>query len=173
MKHHSIKTAKVLTATAALALLAACSGTKSTEVVELTKYDKHMSCPELQVEITEATFLRDKALRNRGLSVKNVVMPLSYPSTYMSSSNAEESASNRIEYLTRLHEIKGCAAAQGQYASADPMGYGMADPMMQQPAAAPVGYQQPVGYAQQPVQMQQMPRGYGAPQQYARPSYGY
>lgn len=168
MQHATAKTARILAATAALALLAACSGTKSTEVVELTKYDKHMSCPELQVEITEATFLRDKALRNRGLSFKNVVMPLSYPSTYMSSSNAEDAAANRIEYLTRLYEIKGCEA-QGQYASAD-MGYGMADPMMQ---PSPVAYRQPVGYAPQPVQMQQAPRGYAMPQQYARPSYGY
>lgn len=163
-----IRTVKILTATAALALMTACSGTQSTAVAELTKYDKHMSCPELQVEITEATFLRDKAQRNRGLSFKNVVMPLSYPSTYMSASNAETSTVNRIDYLTRLYEIKGCEA-QGQYASAD-MGYGMANPAMH---AAPVGYQA-MPYGAQPVQMQPPPRGYGAaPQQYARPSYGY
>lgn len=93
---------------AALAALAACSGTKSHSVVELTQYDKHMDCTELQLEITEAKFLHDKAEKNRGLSVRNVLMPLSYPSTYISAGNAVDASNGRIDYLTRLHEVKGC-----------------------------------------------------------------
>lgn len=90
------------------ALLSACSGTKSNAVVELTKYDKHMDCSELQLEMTEARFLMEKAEKNRGLSVKNVLMPLSYPSTYFSADSAVEASTTRIDYLSRLYEIKGC-----------------------------------------------------------------
>lgn len=157
-------TTKILTATAAMLLMTACSGTKSTAVAELNKYDKQMSCPELQMDITEATFLRDKAERNKGLSFKNIAMPLSYPSTLMSANDAIEATNNRIEYLNRLYEIKGCAG-QGQYAAND-MGMA-AQPMM----AAPAGAYQEMRYAQ-PMAVQQ-PQGYGQAQQYARPSYGY
>lgn len=173
--NNNAKALKIISAATVMMMVSACSGTKSTTVAELTKYDKHMSCPELQLEITEATFLRDKAVRNRGLSVKNVVMPLSYAATYMSASEAEEAAMNRVDYLSRLHEIKGCAA-QGQYAAADiGMGYGQPayEPVAQQ--IAPAGYQQ-MRYAAQPMpaqQAMQQPRGYGAAPQYARPSYGY
>lgn len=167
---------KILSGIAALMLMTACSGTRSTSVADLTKNDKHMSCAELQVDITEATFLREKAERNRGLSFKNVVMPLSYPSTYLSAEGAVDAANNRIGYLTRLHEIKGCAA-QGQYASADmgsaPMGYGqpMPAPVMQ---PAPVAaYQDAPRYTAQPMQVQQPAQGYGFTPQYASPSYGY
>lgn len=166
---------RIFLATAALTMTAACSGTKSTTVTELTQYDKHMSCTELQLEITEAQFLRDKAERNRGLSVKNVVMPLSYPSTYMSAGNAVEAAGNRIEYLSRLSEIKGCNGQQ-QYAAADgfaaPAAYGQ--PMMAHPQPYPMqqGAYQQMRYAEPTYH--QPPQGYGAAPAYqARPSYSY
>lgn len=112
---------------AAVLLTSACSGTKSTSVAELTQYDKQMSCTELEMDIAEATFLRDKAERNKSFSFKYVVMPLSYPSTYMSAGDAIEAASNRIEYLSRLSEIKGCKG-KSQYVSVNPdaaYGHGM------------------------------------------------
>lgn len=169
--HRLSQSSKILSGIAALMLITACTGTKSTTVAELTKYDKHMSCSELQMDITEATFLREKAERNRGLSFKNVVMPLSYPSTYMSADGAIEAATNRIDYLSRLHEIKGCEA-QGQYASAD-MGYAqqMPVPTMQ---PSPVGaYQDAPRYTAQPMQVQQHTQSYEITPQYARPAYGY
>lgn len=172
--HNKSAFTKIFLATAVLSLTAACSGTKSTTVAELTEYDKHMNCTELQLEITEASFLRDKAERNRGLSIKNVVMPLSYPSTYMSSGNAVDAASNRIEYLSRLSEVKGCNAQQ-QYASAEgqvtppPAAYGQPMPQYAPQYAAP---QQQGAYQQ--MRYAQPPQGYGAAPQYqARPSYSY
>ena len=143
---------------AALMMTAACSGTKSATVTELTQYDKHMNCTELELDIVEATFLRDKAERNRGLSVRNVVMPLSYPSTYMSAGSAVEAANNRIEYLSRLSEVKGCNAQQ-QYA------YMEAEPDMGFAQPMPQGAYQQMRYAAPPPS----PQGYGP----ARPSYGY
>lgn len=123
----------------ALCALSACSGTKSTSVAELTKHDKHMGCTDLELEITEATFLRDKAERNRGLSFRNIIMPLSYPSTYMSASDAVSAASNRIDYLSRLYAVKGCDAQQQQYAAAE-AGYEGYNPQGQ---AAPTAYERP------------------------------
>ncbi|MGB1540485.1 MAG: hypothetical protein ACPG80_05945 [Rickettsiales bacterium] len=142
--------AKQVAAVAALALLTACSGTKSTKVAELTKQDKYMDCTTLQLEMTEAEFLRDRAERNRGLSISNVMMPLGYASTYMSSSEAVEAASGRIEYLSRLYEIKGCA--NQHYAAATPA-YGAPEGAMAAPAG--VMYQ---------------PMSYAAPQQGAMPA---
>lgn len=103
------KVVKTVLCAASLMALAACSGTKSSSVVELSQYDKHLDCTELQLEITEAKFLQDKAEKNRGLSVKNVLMPLSYPSTYFSAGDAIETTTARIDYLNRLHEVKGCS----------------------------------------------------------------
>lgn len=91
-----------------VALLAACSGTKSNSVVELTKYDKQMDCSELQLEMTEARFLQEKAEKNRGLNFKNVLTPWSYPSTYFSAGDAVDASQGRIEYLSRLYEVRGC-----------------------------------------------------------------
>lgn len=151
----------VVAGIAALMLTAACSGTKSTTVTELTQYDKQMNCTELELDIAEATFLRDKAERNRGLSFRNVVMPLSYPSTYMSSGDAIQAASNRIEYLSRLSEIKGCNARQQYAAMGMEQGYGQ--PM-------PQGVHPQMQYAAPMPE----PAGYAAPGHYpARPSYGY
>ncbi len=102
------KVVKTIVCAVSLMALAACSGTKSSSVVELSQYDKHLDCTELQLEITEAKFLQDKAEKNRGLSVKNVLMPLSYPSTYFSAGDAIETTTARIDYLSRLYEVKGC-----------------------------------------------------------------
>lgn len=145
--------AKLAAGTAAVLLLAACGTTKSETVVELTKSDKHMDCTQLQLEITEAEFFRQKAERNRGLSLKNVVMPLGYPSTYLSANKAVDAATGRVAYLTKLYEVKGCGSQQmaGGY---DAMGYGGYD--QQGGGHAGVAYQQPQ-YQQQPPQYQQRP----------------
>lgn len=99
---------KVTACAISLIGLTACSGTRSESVVELTQNDKYMDCTELQLEITEAKFLMDKAEKNRGASIKNILMPLSYPSTFFSAGDAIDASSGRIDYLKRLSEIKGC-----------------------------------------------------------------
>ena len=144
----------------ALLMLAACSGTKSHVVQEFSQNDKHMSCTDLELEITEAEFLRDKAEKNRGASMRNVLMPLSYPSTYMNSNKAEDAASGRLAYLSRLHEIKGCNAQQMV------SGYGEAEMGM--------GYAPEAGYV--PSAHQYPQAGYAAPhpqQHYGMPQRGY
>lgn len=125
-----MKTAlRVLKVTASLFILAAmtaCSGTKSSSVVEITQNDKHLSCTDMQLEITEAKFLADRAEKNRGASFKNILMPLSYPSTYMSADNAVEASNSRIEYLNRLYEVKGCNNQRQASADTGTGGYGAA-----------------------------------------------
>lgn len=117
-----------------LMMASGCSSTKSEAVQELTRNDKRMGCTELELEMTEAEFFRDRAERNRGMSFRNVVMPLGYPSTYLSADKAIESANGRLEYLTRLHEVKGCGNQQQHMASAEmARGY--------EPAAYPMPYQ--------------------------------
>lgn len=99
-------------------LLTACSGTKSTVVADMTPTDKQLSCQEMQMDITEAQFLKTKAEKNRGFSFKHVIMPLSYPSTYMSADEAIDAADNRILYLTKLYDAKGCSGQQQQASAA-------------------------------------------------------
>lgn len=150
-------TAKWLSCAAAMLALAACAGTKSNAVMELTKYDKHMSCEELQLEMTEAQFMLDKAEKNRGMNLKNVLMPLSYPSTYFSADNAVEASTNRLDYLSRLFEIKACDSQR--MASAAPMpGY---EPAMAPMPPSPGMYQEMRYAAPQPVAQPQYVRPYG------------
>ena len=140
--------AKIMIGIASLLMVSACAGTKSTKVAELTRQDKHMDCTTLQLEMTEAEFLRDKAERNRGMSLKNIVMPLGYPSTYFSAEGAVDAASTRLDYLTRLYEIKGCANQNYNQASAQVP--------QDAPAMAPMqGGFQPTQYVVVPVQNQQ------------------
>lgn len=142
----------------ALMMLTACGSTKSESVVELTKNDKRMSCTELELEMTEAEFFRDRAERNKGMSVRNVMMPLGYPSTYLSADRAIEAANGRVEYLTRLHEVKGCGENQQQMAAVGGGGgyypapamagaYPSSAPMMYQP----MRYEGPAGAMSSPV----------------------
>lgn len=152
------KMGKLGVAALGMLLLSACSSTKSESVQELTKYDKRMGCTELELEMTEAEFFRDRAERNRGLSVRNVIMPLGYASTYMSADKAVEAANGRVAYLSRLYEVKGCAAqqqhmAQAQYGegvqpvamvSAYPAGAGMAYPAGSGMAYPAMRYDAPV-----------------------------
>lgn len=108
---------QALTILLASSLLTACSGTKSTVVADMTPADKQLSCQEMQMDITEAQFLKAKAEKNRGFSFKNMIMPLSYPSTYMSADEAIEAADNRMLYLNKLYQAKGCDNQQQQAAA--------------------------------------------------------
>lgn len=147
---------KLAAGTVAVLMLAACGATKSETVVELTKSDKHMDCTQLQLEITEAEFFRQKAERNRGLSLKNVVMPLGYPSTYLSANKAVDAATGRVAYLTKLYEVKGCGSQQmaGGY---DDMAYGGYDQQGSAGVAYQPAYQQQPQYGQPPQYQQQRP----------------
>lgn len=109
MKPATLHSLKWMALSLGMLLLSACSATKSQAVVELNSSDKMLNCTDLQLEMTEAEFLRDKAERNRGLNLHNVVTPLGYPVTYYSADGAIDAATNRIDYLTRLYAVKGCA----------------------------------------------------------------
>jgi len=88
-------------------VLAGCSGTPSKKVVAMQSKDKRMTCRELQLEMNEAEFYARAAENNRR-SIKNVLMPLGYMSTYMSAQEAMEASETRVEYLGRISEIMGC-----------------------------------------------------------------
>ncbi len=132
-------------AVTALVLLSACSGTSSTRVAEMTAQDKEMDCERLQIEIAEAEFLKARAEKNRGPRLKHIVMPLSYPSTYMSASKAEDSADTRMAYLSRLYEVKSCEHKQ-QYVQQAPAntvptdGYAQLSPPYYAPGYHPMHY---------------------------------
>jgi hypothetical protein len=90
--------------------ISACSGNKekSTVVQSMQKKDKNLSCKELLLEMNEADFYRNMAHKNRGLKLKNVLMPLGYVSTYMNSEDAIEAADARVSYLDKIYEIMHC-----------------------------------------------------------------
>lgn len=103
----------VLICSAAL-MLGACSGVKSAQVEPVKPSDKQLSCTDIELEINEAKFWRDKADANRGLNLRNVVHPLGYGSTLMSSADAMDSAETRMAYLQQIYAIRHCAEMQNQ-----------------------------------------------------------
>lgn len=103
-------------------LTTACSGTKSQSVSSLQKRDKNLSCKEIMLEQNEAAFYRKTAENNKGPSVKNVMMPLGYISTFVSAENAIEAANSRIDYLNRIYDILDCDNPAAEANNRPPMG---------------------------------------------------
>ena len=97
----------VLIAGLAIAL-SACSGVRSASVKPIQTQDKMLACSDILLEINETEFVRAAAERNRGLNFRNVISPLGYGSTYMSASDAIESADTHINYLRKVYEIRRC-----------------------------------------------------------------
>lgn len=120
----------------AVLLLASCSGTKSQVVTSLKHSDKQLNCQDIQLEINEAQFFQKKAEENKGMSVRNMLSPFGYASTYMSAEEAVEAAGSRIAYLNQVYEIKRCAATA--MASVQPQLQPMQPVAMMVPAAAPL-----------------------------------
>ena len=93
--------------------LTACGGSGSDDqsvpkVKSLQKNDKNLSCREILLEMNEAQFYNKMAHKNRGVKLKNVLMPLGYISTYMDSEDAIGAAQARVEYLDKIYEIMHC-----------------------------------------------------------------
>jgi len=88
----------------------ACGGSdsQSVKVKSLQKKDKNLSCREILLEMNEAQFYDRMAHKNRGVKLKNVLMPLGYISTYMDSEDAIGAAQARVEYLDKIYEIMRC-----------------------------------------------------------------
>lgn len=149
---------------AAAILLTACSGVKSAKVQSLQPTDKQLACADIKIEVNEAEFFKRKAEENRGLSFRNVLMPHTYPSTYMSSSSATSAAQERIDYLKNIYEIRGCEKVEARIASAPA-----------KPTPAPVQYSgngymgyapvpaSPYGYPPQFYPQNYMGSGHAAP----------
>lgn len=148
---------------AAAVLLTACSGVKSAKVQSLQPTDKKLACADIKIEINEAEFFKRKAEENRGLSFRNVLMPHTYPSTYMSSSRATGAADDRIDYLKNIYKIRNCEGP-------DTRGAGVRTATA--PAPVPTQYSGApyMGYAPVPVNPYYPPNFY--PQSYSAPSYG-
>ena len=72
---------KLLTVFLAATVMTACTSQRSDKVASLQKKDKFLSCHEVQLEMNEAEFYRSTAEKNKGPSVRNVMMPLGYIST--------------------------------------------------------------------------------------------
>lgn len=98
-------------------LVTACAGEKSTIVQSMKKTDKELSCTDVLLEMNEAEFYKNQATNNRKPSIKSVVMPLGYVSTYMDSGKALDAANSRIGYLNRVYEIMRCNQPQESYSA--------------------------------------------------------
>lgn len=96
-------------------LLTACvNGKESVKIEALQKKDKNLSCKEILLEMNEAEFYRDAAYKNRGLKLKNVLMPMGYISTYMNADEAIDAAEARVTYLDRIYQIMRCGDKEGE-----------------------------------------------------------
>ena len=90
-------------------LVSACGGGETSKVVKsMQRSDKNLSCKEILLEMNEADFYREMAHKNRGVKLKNVLMPLGYISTYMDAEEAIEAAEARVSYLDKVYEILRC-----------------------------------------------------------------
>lgn len=131
---------KISVILAASLLITACSSSKKAEKIEaMQKKDKTLSCKDLLLEMNEADFYRKAAHKNRGVKLKNVLMPLGYISTYMDSEEAIEAAEARVAYLDKIFEIMHCPQKEEQEEKAlkeAPVSNNQ--PAQQQPAAAVV-----------------------------------
>lgn len=94
------------------AALAACSK-ESPLAPQITTTDKNLTCDELKLELNDSEMIRQTALRNRGLTARNILWPFGYPGTYLSAEEALESADKRIAYLNQVYEIKKCERPLG------------------------------------------------------------
>ncbi len=101
---------KTVTVMVAVALLSvsACAGKSTPKVASLQKKDKNLSCREVELEINEAEFYRKTAENNKNPSVKSLLMPLGYISTYVNAEDAAGAANARIDYLNRIYDILNC-----------------------------------------------------------------
>lgn len=103
---------KIIMLGALSVMVFACGGGGSEEttpkVKSLQKNDKNLSCREILLEMNEAQFYNKMAHKNRGVKLKNVLMPLGYISTYMDSEDAIGAAQARVEYLDKIYEIMHC-----------------------------------------------------------------
>lgn len=121
-------------------LMTACAGERSPMVQSVQKKDKELSCTEVLLEMNEAEFYKNTAETKRQPSLKNVVMPLGYVSTYMNSSDAINAAGSRISYLNKIYEIMGCDGEKGRsYSDTRDINQRLA---RVEPAAKPIPYVQ-------------------------------
>ncbi len=140
--------------------LAACSGVKSAKVAPVQAEDKKLACADILLEINEAEFFKRKARENRGLSVRNVLMPHTYPSTLISAQDAVGAADERIDYLQNIYTIRHCDKMEKLVEEAEDARF-HPQPM---PAHAYMPHAMPP-VAPQPVMMMPhaMPYGYNTP----------
>ncbi len=109
---------KIATLGCLLALVSACGDSedaKFTKVKALQKSDKNLSCREILLEMNEANFYDKMAHKNRGVKLKNVLMPLGYISTYMDAEDAIGAARARVEYLDKIYEIMRCEDQEREF----------------------------------------------------------
>lgn len=131
-------------------LVSGCASSSSPKVKAMQRKDKLLTCKEILLEMNEAEFYRATAQKNKGPSVKNMLMPLGYISTYMSAEEAIGAAEARVDYLDRIYQIMDCDAKE--YRRRDhsiPMevpDYAPAYPA-EAPVAAPSAYYKPVPMA--------------------------
>lgn len=98
----------------ALTLTACGTSVRSKKVKALQRKDKLLTCKEILLEMNEAEFYRSTAERNKGPSMKSVLMPLGYISTYMDAEEAIKAAAARVDYLDRVYQIMDCDVAENQ-----------------------------------------------------------
>jgi hypothetical protein len=133
-------------------LLSSCSGDDAVVVEPVQKNDKQLSCEEILFETNDSEYYIKQANEKKALGIKSIVMPLGYIDTYMTADEAISAANQRIGYLKRIYDIRGCEA------QADDM-------KMQRKLQKSLQSQMPISAAPQPMQ-QNYPYNSGYQQQY-------
>lgn len=120
----------ILTLCVALTVSACGTPVRSKKVKAMQRKDKLLTCKEILLEMNEAEFYRSTAERNKGPSVRSVLMPLGYISTYMDAEEAARAANARVDYLDRIYQIMDCDVkdTDGGSGSIFPSGNGVQAP---------------------------------------------
>lgn len=103
---HGVKWAIV--AATVMALTACTKGKESPQVTPITSFDKALNCRQLQMEISDAHYVVYRAQKNRGMRLNNFLWPFGYPATYLSADQSISQAQERLGYLHKIAQVKGC-----------------------------------------------------------------
>ncbi|HCR85915.1 MAG TPA: hypothetical protein DIV86_04485 [Alphaproteobacteria bacterium] len=116
-------------------LITSCSGEETPIVEPVQKSDKTLSCEEILFEVNDSEQYIKQAKEKKSLGIKSIVMPLGYIDTYMTADEAISAANQRISYLKRIYDIRGCAIQQEQLDFQRKMQSNLQKQVQQQPAS--------------------------------------
>lgn len=89
-------------------LINSCTCANPLQVTPIQRSDKNLDCGQIILEIAEAEQYRNYAIKQKGISMGEALMPVCWAAGYMDGGKAADRANERIEYLGRLYDTRGC-----------------------------------------------------------------